>query len=159
MNIPTITTTKVLTDPLRDPWVLSLLLLTPTPIQLRVQPLKENIPNSSHPQSSPSYIPNGSLLMIVVVCSNNDVETECQVLITCTKYSDLRSDPFIVANDLIINFDDLDSECKFITIIESDETSLVQQLAKCIYHITKRSIQHVNADHVNLDDNNICSNT
>ncbi len=68
-------------------------------------------------------------------CSNNDVETECYVLITCTKYSDLRSDLFNVAKDLIINFDDLSSECKFITILESDETSLVQQLAKCIYHI------------------------
>ncbi len=92
-------------------------------------------------------------------CSNNDVETECHVLIKYTKYSDLRSDLLNVAKDLIINFDVLDSECKFITILESNETSLVQQLAKCIYHIFKRRIEHVNAGHVNLDDSKICSNT
>ncbi len=69
---------------------------------------------------------------------------------TSAKYSDLRSDLFNVAKDLFINFDDLDSECRFITILESDETSLVQQLAKCIYHIFKRRIEHVNDGHVNL---------
>ncbi len=83
-------------------------------------------------------------------CSNNDVETEYHILITCTKYSDLRSDLFNVAKDLIINFDELDSECKFITILESDETSLVQQLTKCIHHILKRRIEHVNARHVKV---------
>ncbi len=59
----------------------------------------------------------------------------------------------------IINFEDFDSECNFITILESDQTNLVQQLAKCIFHIFKRKMEHVNAGHVNLDDSKICSNT
>ncbi len=92
-------------------------------------------------------------------CSNNDAETECHIFIRCTKYSDLRSDRFNVAKDLIINFDDLYSECRFIAILESDETILVQHLANCIYHICKRKIEHVNPGHVNLNDSNICSNT
>ncbi len=75
------------------------------------------------------------LKILCTYFSNNDVETECHLFITCTKYSDLRSDLFNFAKDLIINFDDLDSECNFITILESDETSRVQQLAKCIYTI------------------------
>ncbi len=83
----------------------------------------------------------------------------CGYHLTSTKYSDLRSDLFNVAKDLIINFDNLDSECKFITILKSDEIHLVQELAKCIYYIFKRRIEHVNAGHVNLDDSNICSNT
>ncbi len=96
---------------------------------------------------------NPNRRILCTYCSNNDVETEWHILITCTEYSNLGSDLFNVAKDLIINFDVLDSECKFITIIESGETSLVEQLAKCIYHISKRIIGHVNAGHVNLDDN------
>ncbi len=41
------------------------------------------------------------------------------------QYSDPRSDLFYVAKNLIINFEYLDSECKFITILESDETSFL----------------------------------
>ncbi len=56
----------------------------------------------------------------------------------CNIYSDLRSNLFHVAKPLITNFDNLDVNSRFIAILESQESSLVQQLAKCIFLIFKR---------------------
>ncbi len=56
----------------------------------------------------------------------------------CNRYSDLRSNLFHVAKPLIANFHNLDVNSRFITILESQEPRLIQQLAKCIYLIFKR---------------------
>ncbi len=53
-----------------------------------------------------------------IYCSTNDVETECQTLMTCTLYLDLKSDLFnVVKMSFIVNIDNLDLECKCIAIL------------------------------------------
>jgi hypothetical protein len=77
---------------------------------------------------------------LCVFCPNQEIESESHVLMTCNNYSDIRSSLLINARMLIHNFDRLDQESKFIAILQSQESSLTQHLAKCIYEIfTKRS--------------------
>jgi hypothetical protein len=74
-------------------------------------------------------------------CQNEEVESEQHVLMSCTKYTDLRTDPFHTANGNIVNFENLDQESQFIAILQS-ETSLLKILAKCTYLIFKRRSGH-----------------
>ncbi len=57
------------------------------------------------------------------------------------RYSDLRSNVFHVAKPLIVSFDKGDVSSRFIAILESQESSLVQLLAKGIYLIFKRGTE------------------
>ncbi len=70
-------------------------------------------------------------------CPSGHVESEFHVLMLCNRYLDLRSNHFHVAKPLIVNFDNLDVNSKFIAILESQEPSLIQQFSKCIYLIFK----------------------
>ena len=87
---------------------------------------------------------------LCIFCPNNDVETEFHVLMTCTRYSDLRLDLFDTAKTFIANFDNLNADNKFIAMLQCDETSLTHQIAKCIYQIFKRRVDHVNTGHESI---------
>ena len=73
-----------------------------------------------------------------IFCSDNSVESEIHVITSCSKYSDIRSDLFKIAKNYIVDFESLDNVNKFIAIMQTDETSLIHNLAKCTYLIFKR---------------------
>ncbi len=81
-------------------------------------------------------------------------ESESHVLVLCNRYSDLRSKLFHVAKPLIVNFDNLDVNVRFIAILESQVPSLIHQLAKCIYLIFKRRSEtlHTSTCNYNVHD-------
>jgi hypothetical protein len=92
-------------------------------------------------------------------CSNNDVESEHHVLMSCNKYLNLRLELFNHARQYIENFDTLDKATRFVSILQITDSSLQQQLGKYIYLIFKRRSEHenVNAGHnINIPSINNC---
>ena len=78
------------------------------------------------------------------------------VLMSCDKYleTNARMNLFMYAKNDIANFDDLSKEEQFISILKSENTSLVQKLAKYVYEIFKTRIEDANAGHdVNISSN------
>ncbi len=70
--------------------------------------------------------------MLCIFCPSGHVESEYHVLMLCNRYSDVRANLFHVAKPPIVNFDNLVVNYRFIAILESQQPSLIQQLAKCI---------------------------
>ncbi len=70
------------------------------------------------------------------------------MLILCTKYLDRRLNIFNTAKNSTDNLDNSDVETQFISILQSDDPSLVH-----VYHIFLKMIEHIplNAGHENVD--------
>ena len=88
---------------------------------------------------------------LCIFCPDNSVESEIHVIISCSKYSDIRSDLFKTAKNYIVDFESLDNVNKFIAIMQTDETSLIHNLAKCTYLIFKCRTEHLNDVDSNVD--------
>ena len=78
---------------------------------------------------------------ICIFCDAKHIECEKHFLIECEKYSDLRTDLIYLVKKLCPNFDLLDTDQKFNTLLQIDDSSFVQSIAKTIYLMFERRKQ------------------
>ena len=79
-----------------------------------------------------------------IFCSENTVESEIHVLMSCKRYDTLRQTVFSLARTLIDNFDALEKESKFVQLLETDNIKLLQSIAKFVYSIFQIRVTHEN---------------
>ncbi len=80
---------------------------------------------------------------LFIYCSQTAVESEMHVLMSCDSYMDtnFRINLFACANDVIDNFNSLNNENQFTMMQQSENPSLMQILAKYIYHLFRARLE------------------
>ena len=93
---------------------------------------------------------------LCIFCNDKVVESESHVLMSCSKYSDIRIELLVSASEIIPDFNNFDINAKFIALLQSDQPRLLQKLAQSVYRIFKRRIDILNDskcnDSVNVND-------